>query len=379
MIWISTLKSTYIPQILPNFSSIENNYYRKQNDPIQVYNEYNSNDMEESLYDYFDENQSIVIIPMMFYSKNFLNVYAIDILDKKLLNFFLHHQKKTPCVIKSLEVSPDKFLNKYHSEGFLAGGSENGEIYLWQIEDKESNEYQSIYNRFNYKNELKCNDSMIKIQKTKNTTGCPVNSLSWNKINKNIIITCFANGFINSIDINTESYCKIFEWKKSEPLSLKYNPFNNFEFITLMKNSSYILADCRYKKRTALIKSSKKLETVDWIFSENFLYEIETNGFISILDKRYISKLNKSNPLLRIFAISGEIIHSNLSNNYKKIALLNKKNSIVTWEVTDHIKCWNKTKVVNLKKNAKKIVCSPFEYDNMLIVLNEDFSVSLVP
>nr|UXY87737.1 WD repeat-containing protein 3 [Cryptomonas curvata] len=380
MIWISTVKSIYIPQVLPflsNLSIVENNYYKKPKNPVQIYNEYSSNDFEEGFDDCLDEKQSIAIIPVTIGSKNFLNVYSIDIFDEKFHNFFLHHQKKIPQFIQSLEPCPDNFLNKYHSETILAAGSENGEIYLWQIEDKESIEYQSIYNRFNYKNDLKFNESVIKFQQNRKMTNSVVNSLSWNKINKNLIISCLANGLISLVDINTENCCKLFKWKKSEPLSLKCNPFNDFEYITLMKDSSYILADYRYKKNVALIKSNKKLAAVDWIFSENFLYEIETNGFISIFDKRYMDKLDYPNPLSRILAISDEIVHTDISKNYKKIALLNKKGSIVTWEITDHIKFWNK-KVLNVKKNAKKIACSPFKSNNMLIAMNEDFSISLL-
>ena len=376
MLWISTQTSIFIPQILPNLSNFlinVKNYNNKLANPIQVFCESNSNECEEILENYLDEKQSMIIIPTSFNSENFMNFYTMDIFNSKIFNFNLLYQKRISSNIKSLDICPYNFLNKYHSGAFVAIGTENGYVYLWQIEDNESIEYQSIYNQFENKVDLSLNESVMKLQLNKSFNNFFVNSLSWNKINKNLIIASSTNGFINQIDINAEKYQKIFQYNKFEPSYLKCNPFNKFEYITLMKDSSYFLADSRYNKKITFTESKKRLETVNWIFSENFFYEVDRKGLISLFDKRYAAKLEFSNPILKIDAISDHVTYSSLSNDYKKIALLNKKGLIVKWEISNYITSWKKKKIINSKKNTNKIAWSPLDFNqNMLITMDKN-------
>jgi hypothetical protein len=381
MIWISNENSIYLPQLLPDLSTVrinKKNYISKLNNPDQIYSRFNSDYFEEIFENYVDEKQSLLIIPTILNSKSFINIYALDIFDKKVNNFFLHHQKKISSIIKCIEMCPDNYLND-HRRNFFANGTDSGEIQLWQLEDIESIECQSVYNKFNHLSDKNINESIITVQNNKNSRKYNINDLSWNKINKNLIISCSSNGFINYIDVNMEKSCKLFELKESEPLSLNCSPFNSFEYITLLKNSSYFIADYRYKKNVTFLNSNRDIEAVNWIFSENFFFEIEKKGFISIFDKRYINKSSYSNPLLRISALSTDVVHSSLCNEFKKIALLDKKGLVTTWELAGHAKFFNKIKINNIKKKAKKLIWSPFKKNsNMLIALSEDLSISLL-
>ena len=382
MIWISNHNSIYLPQLLPDLSAVsfdKKNYLSKLNNPNQIYSRFNSDYFEEILENFIDEKQSLLIIPTILNSKSFINIYALDIFDKKVKNFFLHHQKKTSSIINCMEMCSDNYLNYHHPGNFFANGTEKGEIQLWQLEDVESIECQSIYNKLNHRPNKNLNESTITVQSNKNAKKSKINDLSWNKINKNLIISCSSNGSINYIDVNTEKSCNLFELKESEPLFLNCNPFNSFEYIALLKNSSYFIADCRYKKNVTFINSNRQLEAVNWISSDNFFFEIEKKGFISLFDKRYIKKSSYSNPLLRISALSTDIVHSSLCNEFKKIALLDKKGLVVTWELTGHAKFFNKVKINNTKKKAKKIIWSPFKKNsNILMLLSEDLSISLL-
>jgi hypothetical protein len=374
MIWISNENSIYLPELLPDLSTVrinKKNYISKLYNPNQIYSRFNSDYFEEIFENYIDEKQSLLIIPTILNSKSFINIYALDIFDKKVNSFFLHHQKKIASIIKCIEMCPDNYLNHHYHGNFFANGTESGEIQLWQLEDIDSIECQSVYKNIN--------ESIIMVQNNKNAKKSNINDLSWNKINKNLIISCSSNGFLNYIDLNVEKSCKLFETKESEPLFLNCNPFNSFEYITLLKNSSYFIADCRYKKNVTFINSNRQIEAVNWIFSENFFFEIEKKGLISLFDKRYISKSSYSNPLLRISALSTDVVHSSLCNEFKKIALLDKKGLITTWELTGHANFFNKIKINNTKKKTKKLIWPSFKKNNnMLMALSEDLSISLL-
>jgi hypothetical protein len=381
MIWISNENSIYLPQLLPDILTIstnKKNYPSNINDPTQIYSTFNSNYFEEIFENYIDEKQTLLIIPTILNSKSFINIYALDIFDKKVNSFFLHHQKKTTSIIKCLEMCPDNYLNKYHHGNFFANGTENGEIQLWQLEDIDSIECQSIYNKSNHQSNKYCTESIITVQSNKSVKKSNINDLSWNKINKNLIISCSSNGTINYVDVNMEKSCKLFEFKESEPILLNCNPFNSFEYITLLKNSSYFIGDSRYKKNVTFTNSKRQIQNVNWIFSENFFFEIETKGCISLFDKRYTNKSSYSNPLLRVSALSTDVVHSSLCDEFKKIALLDKKGSVATWELTKHVKFFSSVKINNTKKRAKKIIWSPFKTNNMLMALSDDLTISLL-
>jgi WD40 repeat protein len=381
MLWISNKKSSYIPENLPqslNASLIDKKSYFKQltiKEFCRNFSFYNSEDILEN---YIDEEQSIIIIYDILNPKKVINIYAMEIYDNKICNFFLHHQKKTNSGITCIDIKNNN-TKEYQLGTLFATGSENGEVNIWQVEENEFDEPQNVFHECIFKTIQNHTESVIKIKYNHKYNLSYINHLCWNKMNTNIITSCSKNGLINFIDLNVGNSYKLFKCKESEPLYISFNPFNRFEYVALLKNSSYFIADYRYKKNVAYVKSKNHLKTVNWIFSENFFFESEKNGFISLLDKRYLTKSNYANYLSRKKGVSGELIDVNLCNQYKKLALLNKKGSIVIWEVEQYRKVFDKKSLAITKKNAKKTIWSPLRYNhNVLLALNDDRSVSLV-
>nr|UXY87247.1 WD repeat-containing protein 3 [Cryptomonas sp.] len=380
MIWISTKKSIFIPEIMPslsmlsdrenifteNFSNLKKTGSLNQCKKKEYDKNLLNNDDEEMFEDFIDESQSFVITSEYSQFKNFVNFYVLEISNKRIFNFFLHHQKQTTSNIKCIEPLSTNFINQCHCENLFATGNENGEIYIWQIEDVKLNEPVNVFGNY------KCKSS--KMQKTS-----PINDISWNKINTSILLACSENGWITCVDLNSQKTFNLIKAKESRPRNLNWNPFNRSEYIVLLENSSYFISDCRFKKYSTFVKTKKQVDVVKWIFSDNLFFQIERSGFISLFDKRYINKLDKPNYLLRVSGISNDVVNCCLCDYQKKIALVDIKGSISAWEMKENFKFLNILNKPTPNRTIKNIIWSPLEaHKNILLTVDEKLAISIV-
>ncbi|AEA38877.1 hypothetical protein CPARA_2gp219 (nucleomorph) [Cryptomonas paramecium] len=249
MFWVSK-QLAFMPDIFKNKFDLSNsryNYLLEKEETEQFFENFDLDDSCRISEDCVQKKSSRLIFFENLNNESNVNVFSLNSTGMKINNIFLSYQKKIFSTIKCMDMCLFSDFN-YYSTVFFATGTVRGKIILWEMQGEENVNYTSFSDqiKFNLQNN---SDKHI-------VNNFCINDLSWNKIDKNIILGCLKNGEIVHIDVNKEKHFQIFKHRKNEPVCVKSSPFNKFEYITIMKDSSYSIADNRCNE-TLIFKKKK--------------------------------------------------------------------------------------------------------------------------
>nr|UXY86821.1 WD40-repeat-containing domain [Cryptomonas paramecium] len=366
MLWVSK-QLVSMPDIFKskfNLSDFECNYVSKKEEADRFFENFDSNDSYQIYENHMQKKNSYLIFFENLINESNVNVFSLNSAGMKINDLFLSYQKKIFSMINCMDTRLFDDSN-YYSTIFFATGTVHGKIILWEMQNEGAVNYKSFSDQVKFNLQDNVNRHVA--------NNCCINDLSWNKVNKNIILGCLKNGKIIHIDINKQKHFQIFEYRKNEPVCVKSSPFNNFEYITTMKDSSYVIADNRCNK-SLIFKKKKSIKDVNWIFSENYFVEIEKNGFVSIFDRRYIKKVNHDS-LFYFKESLDKAIYVSVCPQFNKLAVLDNHGSILKYEIFGNFNYIHKTSIIT-KKKIQKIAWSPS--DNSMIALDKKCKIFLV-